>query len=286
MYSLHAFLVFQLRPLAQAVSELLGVLGFTGEEAVQVPSWHYTEDPHHTPGAAATAAAGGGDALPEGSMRLRHALTSCYDLHTPRAEPLLQLMLLGLQQELRTTTTAAPNTATTAGGGAGNAKGGDDIVSNGTATAAMNGVGHHVNHYKVVATVAGSKAAAAAAAGAVDVQVLDQEEQKRVPAGPGAAAAAGSSVAAKVEHIQQLLGDKQALEAYLADRHVVDICRDFRGASGLTVQQVRLKGGWREGLGCRAIGVKVAEGGERGGGICCVSPSSSIMCCFYWSQNK
>ena len=194
--------------LVQAVSELLTVLGATGNEAVQIPAWHYTEEPDHTPRAAAAAGS-----VPEGSMSLRHALTSCYDLHTPKAEPLLQLLLLKLQQESVTIASAKV--------------GETGRVANGTATG-LNGVGNHGHHYEVVATAAGSKSAAA-----VDVAVSDQG-QKKTASHVAAAAAAG-----KVDHIQQLLEDKQALEAYLAERHVVDILRDFASSVDLSVQQVR-----------------------------------------------
>jgi hypothetical protein len=74
--------------LLQVVDELLQQLGATGDEAVQTPSWHYTEDRAHTTAAAA-----------DGSISLRHALSVCYDIKTPKAQQLLQLLLTQLQQQ-------------------------------------------------------------------------------------------------------------------------------------------------------------------------------------------
>jgi hypothetical protein len=75
--------------LLQVVDELLQQLGATGDQAVQTPSWHYTEDPAHTTAAAAA----------DGSISLRHALSVCYDIKTPKAQQLLQLLLTLLQQQ-------------------------------------------------------------------------------------------------------------------------------------------------------------------------------------------
>jgi hypothetical protein len=74
--------------LLQVVDELLQQLGATGDEGVQTPSWHYTEDPQHSTAAAA-----------DGSISLRHALSVCYDIKTPKAQQLLQLLLAQLQQQ-------------------------------------------------------------------------------------------------------------------------------------------------------------------------------------------
>jgi hypothetical protein len=74
--------------LLQVVDELLQQLCATGDEAVQTPSWHYTEDPAHSTAAAA-----------DGSISLRHALSVCYDIKTPKAQQLLQLLLTQLPQQ-------------------------------------------------------------------------------------------------------------------------------------------------------------------------------------------
>ncbi|WIA38912.1 hypothetical protein OEZ86_005065 [Tetradesmus obliquus] len=73
----------------QAVDELLQQLGATGDEAVPTPSWHYAEDPQHSPAAAAA----------DGSFSLRHALSVCYDIKTPKAQQLLTLLLAQQQQQ-------------------------------------------------------------------------------------------------------------------------------------------------------------------------------------------
>jgi hypothetical protein len=75
--------------LCQVVGELLQQLGATGDEPVQTPSWHYTEDPAHSTAPAAA----------DGSISLRHALGVCYDIKTPKAQQLLQLLLTELQQQ-------------------------------------------------------------------------------------------------------------------------------------------------------------------------------------------
>jgi hypothetical protein len=75
--------------LLQAVDQLLQQLGASGDERVQTPSWHYTEDPNHSTAAAAA----------DGSISLRHALSVCYDIKTPKAQQLLQLLLTQLQQQ-------------------------------------------------------------------------------------------------------------------------------------------------------------------------------------------
>lgn len=57
-----------------------------------MPSWHYTEDPAHSPAAAAAGSS---------TISLRHALSVCYDIKTPKAQQLLQLLLGQLQQQLQ-----------------------------------------------------------------------------------------------------------------------------------------------------------------------------------------
>jgi hypothetical protein len=63
----------------QSVDELLKQLGATGEEPVARPSWHYREQQQQQQNSS--------------SMTLRHALTVCYDIKTPKLQPLLQLLL-------------------------------------------------------------------------------------------------------------------------------------------------------------------------------------------------
>lgn len=99
----------------QVVDELLAHLGASGDEQAPVPSWHYQEDP---------------SAPNPPTASLRHLLGACYDLKTPKAQPLLALLLAQLQAvaagspgrpsfELHVDATAAGAAADGAGGGGG-----------------------------------------------------------------------------------------------------------------------------------------------------------------------
>jgi hypothetical protein len=169
------------------------VLEATGEEVVPSPSWHYVEDPQLM-----TREASGSS----GSSSLRHALEVCYDLKSPRAQPLLKVMLGQLQQQLS--------------GAAGEVKPGGrpsfDLQANAT-------------------TAAAAIPAAAALAGAASTATSGSDDGKVQPGQPSQA------VLDSIAHIQQLLSDSEKLEAYLAARHVADILQDFPSVT-LTHDQV------------------------------------------------
>jgi sulfite reductase (NADPH) flavoprotein alpha-component len=178
---------FPARLLLQAVEELLQQLGLTGDEPVTCPSWHYQEQPDSSSSSS--------------SMSLHHALTVCYDIKTPKATPLLQLLL----QQL------------TAAAGDGSSK-----------EQQQQSLLRPSIDLQVDATGGRFPLTAAAAAG----------DGSKTAAANGKAAAAAVSPAAAIAAVQALLAaDAAALEQYLAPRHVIDVLQEYSAAK-LTPQQL------------------------------------------------
>jgi hypothetical protein len=135
-------------------------------------------------------------------MSLRHALTVCYDIKTPKATPLLQLLLEQL-------------TAAAAAAGGGSIKEQQQQQQSPLRPSI---------DLQVDAT--GGKFVATAAAAAADGSKI------------AAAATAAASPAAAIAAMQALLAaDAAAVEQYLAPRHVIDVLQEYSAAK-LTPQQV------------------------------------------------
>lgn len=172
----------------QAVDDLLQQLGATGHETVTRPTWHYQEQPDSS----------------SSSVSLRHALTVCYDIKTPKAQPLLTLLLEQL-------------TAAAAG----------DTSSKTDQQQQQPGSSPVRPSIDLQVDATGGKAGAAAAADGSK----DSSSSKALS--PSAA------VAASIAAVQALLSaDAAAVEAYLSPRHVIDILQEHPTAT-LTPQQVR-----------------------------------------------
>jgi hypothetical protein len=183
----------------QAVDELLEQLGATGDEAVTKPTWHYQEQPDSSSN--------------NSSVSLRHALTVCYDIKTPKAQPLLTLLL----QQL--TATAAADTSSKT-----------DQQQPGSSPVRPS--------IDLSVDATGGKAGAAAAA--ADGSSKDSSSKLLSPS---------AAIAASIAAVQALLSaDVDAVESYLSPRHVIDILQEHPAAI-LTPQQVRGAHVWPWGLG-------------------------------------
>jgi hypothetical protein len=174
----------------QAVEELLQQLGATGDESVTRPSWHYQEQ--QQPDSSNNSSS---------SMSLRHALSVAYDIKTPKAKPLLQLLL-----EQLTAAAAA-----------------DGSSKLDQQQQQQNGSSPRRPSIDLQVDATGGKSSPAS---------------KPAAAAAGKLAAAASPAAAGIAAIQGLLSsDTSALDAYLAPRHVIDVLQDYPAAK-LTHTQV------------------------------------------------
>lgn len=164
----------------QSVEELLQQLGATGDETVTRPSWHYQEQQQQQPDSNSS------------SMSLRHALTVAYDIKTPKAKPLLQLLLDQL-------TAAAAS----------------DDSSKLDQQQQQNGSSPLRPSIDLQVDATGGKPSPAS----------------KPAAAAGKQAAAASPAAAAIAAIQGLLAsDASSLDAYLTPRHVIDVLQDFPAA--------------------------------------------------------
>lgn len=193
----------------QTVEELLQAAGCTGAERVAAPSWHYAADAEAAPTAAPAA---------DGTLALRDALAYCYDLRSPKAEPLLQLLQAAV---------GASKVATAAAAAANGVRTSIEVVANATAVA---GNGALLPPLSPADT---SPAADAA-----------KQQQAQPPAKAAAAVAAAGggkegrgSARSLRQQLDQLSSSKEALVEYLAPRHVADVLREF-GCTQLAPQQV------------------------------------------------
>jgi hypothetical protein len=198
--------------LLQTVEELLHAAGLTGAERVAAPSWHYAADPEAAPAAAPAA---------DGTLALRDALAYCYDLRSPKTEPLLQLL-----QQAVGASKAAPAVAAAANG----VRASIEMVADATAVAG-NG--------KLLPPLSPTDTNQAA-----DAAKQQQAQSPAKPATTAAAAAGGKEGRSgarglqQQQQLEQLSSSKEVLQEYLAPRHVADVLREF-GCTQLTSQQVR-----------------------------------------------
>jgi hypothetical protein len=178
----------------QAVDELLQQLGATGDEPVTRPTWHYQEQPDSS-----------SNHNNSSSVSLRHALTVCYDIKTPKAQPLLTLLLEQLTAAAAADTSSKPD---------------QQQQQQQPGSSPMR------PSIDLTVDATGGKAGAPAAA--------DGSSNN----GSSKALSPSAAIAASIAAVQALLcAAAAAVESYLSPRHVIDILQEHPAAT-LTPQQV------------------------------------------------
>ncbi len=180
------------------MAELLSQLGARGNEQIARPAWHYTE-------------ASPAEASTSGSMELRDALARCYDLRCPRERQLLQLLWSHMPEDARAAALAAmgQQQQDQADGCEGD---GAVLIQAQSGSTGSTGQGDHM----APSDSASSLSAATA----------------RSKGSKGAGLAESQAL-----RLQQLMSaDADQLEAYLAERHVIDVLRDFSEAQVASAQ--------------------------------------------------
>lgn len=181
------------------VDELLQQLGASGDEPVPTPSWHYQEQQQQQQ---QQSGANNTNSTNSSTMSLRHALTVCYDLKTPKTKALLQLLL-----EQLTATAAAAVTD------------GDD--SSKQPDQQQQQLVRPSIDLQVDATAAGGRGLAAAAPNNNN----STADKSAATAGVVTPAAAIAAAIAAIQSLLTLPAD--GLEQYSAGRHVADMLQEF-----------------------------------------------------------
>lgn len=225
------------------MSELLSHVHASPDGLVPVPSWHYESAPEYSSSSSSDGSS---------SMPLEQALLWCYDLRSPKGAQLVQLLWDLLPDTAKAQKCHSISLTATS----------RVSLANGKSNAASNGPASRTSHEVSHSAVIDQGARSNAANGDVSLKSLDSSNGSMQPAAVIKAYttssdedvtcgddvvqskddAATCKASWQVTKLKQLMTDKEALESYLADRHIIDVLTDFPLAK---ISALQVRGFWK-----------------------------------------